>query len=619
MSANKTRRTSASEQSKSSNSSVRTRILDNTQVHSSKEEGEEGEEDEYEDGNTRLMTAIQDQESDLAIELLDTEPHETLFLDAVNYENFNALQLACKAGMVDVALRLIDAGVDVNYLGGHGYRAIDYAMLSRDNAQKIVDAADEQMKLAAEDEQWSLVCEWQADKRRSATLLTEIDALLEVLLKHAPDASSQIPESEMREQFNKQIMRYIRNGHTTRVIWNPTNGVVLMTLIFIHIMRTYKESQCYVNAPSSGGFGIDLMLDFERDAVFLHSDVTADKKQNDKLNTALLKKLAEQTVKCIKRGNKLVIVPATFGPVDNEYRHANMLIFREREWAVEHYEPHGKTNLIRDMTKAAGRKRNQQTNDLLGQTYSQFVEEMNKILKRNKQYKDRGPIRLHMSSDVCPTHQGFQSMQKRDKEFEGIALCSVWALFIAEMSAAYPTLSLRQIQGAVYSKMGEYEMNLAGDFLLYLMKGYTAQILENTRMYCSFFDVDPAEWTSASFNKMDDADERVTWLLWFESQSVADPEFVRNRLHAHKQGDQTVGGQEAHYAAKYLKLKRRLACLEESSDPIFEEPAPVAATSTTPKETPKKKEKKTKTKNPSTKSKKHQQSHGGQRRTRRNR
>lgn len=576
MSANQRRTKSASNKSESSaSSSMPTRILDQST--------QSPDINEPEDGNTRLMAAIQDNDVDLAIELIDTEPHDTLSLDAVNYENFTALQLACKAGMTEVALRLIDAGVDVNYLGGHGFRAIDYAIELKNSAQKVFDDADKQMKFAAEDEQWALVCEWQTDKLNSQRILGEIGELVSELAKHAPDTSSQISESDLREQFNKQLMRYVRNGNSSRVVWNPSNGVVLMSLIFLHIMRTYIESQCYVNAPAYT-FGIEIMLDFDQDAFFLHSDTTADKKQNDKWNAGIVKKLAEQTVKCIKGPNSLVIVPVVFGPLDNAYRHANILIFRAREWTVEHYEPHGKTNLIEDMTKSAGRKRNQQTHEILGRIYSQFVDEVNKLLKRQKQYKERGPVKLRMSSEVCPTHQGFQAMQKRDTEFEGIALCSVWALFIAEMSAAYPTLSLRQIQGAVYHKMGEYDTSMAGDFLLNIMKGYATQILENTRMYCGYFDVEPAEWTFASFNKMADAEERVSWLLWFESKSVVEPDFAKHRLRAHRQGDITVGEQEAHYAEKYLRLKRKLACLEDTSDPMFEEPArldPPANTKTT--------------------------------------
>jgi hypothetical protein len=241
-----------------------------------------------------------------------------------------------------------------------------------------------------------------------------------------------------------------------------------------------------------------------------------------------------------------------------------MLIFRVEECAVEHYEPHGQTNLMQNYTKAEGIAKNAKMHALLGGIYGQFVEELNRRLKKTAEHKKRGEVKLRMSSDVCPSHYGFQAAQKHDEEFEGIGLCAMWALFIAEMSAAYPSLTLRQVQGAVYHKMGEYDMNMAGDFLLNLMKGYATQVLEATRLYCEFFDVEPAEWSFSALNAMDDAAERMSWLIWFENKTATEPGFVEHRIRMHKDSDPNVTEDEAHYAEKYLRLKRKLACLEDS-------------------------------------------------------
>lgn len=543
-------------------------------------EAEENEEEEMQDGNTPSINAIEDEDTDLAIEMLDTEPHESLYLDAINYNNMNALLLACRNGMAQVALRLIDAGVDVNYIGGRGFRAVDYAIATRDAARKTVEDADSQMKFAAEDEQWSLVCEWQSDKHKSQTVLAEYDELIQVLEKQSPDASSHISESELREQFNRQLMRYVRNGMKSRVAWNPENGNV-WSLAFLHIMRIYTESQCYMTVNND--IGIDVKLDFDRNIAFLYDD-NVDDKTNTKRNRAILKKLAERAVECIKRGKTQVIVPVAFGNANaTTDRHSNMLIFRESEWAVEHYEPHGKTNLIEDISTASGRKRIKQMHTLLGNLYSEFVDELNSRLKKTAEYKKRGPVKLHMSSDVCPSHRGFQALQKHDTEFEAIGLCSVWSLFIAEMSAAYPTLTLRQIQGAIYHKMGEFEMSMAGDFLLNLMKGYVTQIVESTRLYCSFFGVEPAEWSFATLNKIEDATNSVSWLIWLESKTSNDPDFIQHRISAHKQGDPEVGEEEVKYIERYVRMKKRLACFESNDtyspfapEPPAPAPEPVA-------------------------------------------
>lgn len=556
------------------------------------EEDEEGSVSENNNGNTRLMAAIVDEDSDLAIEILDTEPAETLFLDAINYDNMTALQLACKYGLVDVALRLIDAGVNVNYLGGRGFRAIDYAMAAKENARQIIEDAEPQMKYAAEDQQWSLVCEWMADKNRSQTVLAGIDELISVLEKQAPDTSSQIGETELREQFNKQIMRYVRNGRSSRVVWNPSNGNVLALLIFLHIMRTYKESQCYVTQENE--FGIYAILDFVKDAVYLHDEFTANDKQNEKQNKHILKKLADQVAQCIKNGKKQVIVPVVFGETNVETRHANMLIFRSNDWVVEHYEPHGQTNLLEDIAKSAGRKRNAHMHALLEQTYAQFVEELNRRLKKTAEHKKRGPVKLRMSSEVCPSHRGFQALQSHDEEFEGIGLCGLWALFVAEMSAAYPALTLRQVQGAIYHKMGEYDMNMSGSFLLNMIKGYAMEVLEATRLYCSFFDVEPAEWSFSALNGKTDAAESLSWLIWFESKTALEPDFVQQRIRAHKQGQPNVLEDEVSYGEKYLRMKRRLECLEDLGTSNLSHHVPLKQS--TPEEPVKKKQRKSKKK-----------------------
>lgn len=576
-----------SKKSESLSRGTKKSLKDETKSNYREEDENEEDEDDDEEGNTRLMAAIQDEDSDLAIEILDTEPAETLFLDAINYNNMTALQLACKLGLVDVALRLIDAGVNVNYLGGRGFRAIDYALKTRETARKIIEDAGPQMKFAAEDQQWSLVCEWQTDKLKSQNIIAEIDGLISVLQKQAPDASATISESELREQFNKQIGRYVRNGMSSRVKWNPTNGNVLSSLIFLHIMRTYKESQCYVTYDTE--FGLYALLDFTKDTVYLHYELTENDKQNQKQNKDVLKKLADQVAQCIKLGKKQVIVPVVFGETNDESRHANMLIFREADWAVEHYEPHGQTNLMRDYTKAEGIARNAQMHALLGGIYGQFVEELNRRLKKTKEHKKRGPVKLHMSSDVCPSHRGFQAAQNHDKEFEGIALCALWALFVAEMSAAYPALTLRQVQGAIYQKMSEYEMDMAGDFLLNLMKGYAMQVLEATRLYCSFFDVEPAEWSFSALNARKDAADAMSWLVWFESKTALEPDFVQRRIREHKQGDPNVSEEEVSYGEKYLRLKHRLDCLEDSSNPALESLLSVPPLKQSTPEEPKKK------------------------------
>lgn len=520
-----------------------------------------------EDGYTRLMNAIFEEDEDLAIELLDTESPESLDLDAVNYEHYNALQIACKTGLTNVALQLIDLGVDVHYISGEGFNALDYALDLKDRAEKIVNGADSQMRFAAEDEQWDQVCEWRADKQKHQEILNTIDPLIETLRAQDPDASMEIPEEDLRYSLETQIMRYLRNGRAVKGLeWNPSSDNVI-TLFFLHLMRTYLNSQCYVNNAEKDDIGIFVSFDLLADKVVVFSR-GAYESGEEKQNTKRLKSVAKQVADCIhakKRlstsGSRQVIIPIRIANANNpNFMHMNMLIFREKDWTIEHYEPHGKTNIFEQWNTKEGLQKIERVDQLLKSVFQELTALINARLRRRKAHKLRGDVKLQMSSEICPSHRGFQIIHKKDSEFEKKGVCAVWSLFIAELSAMYPGLSLRQIQSGIYKKMQEYDMRMAGEFLLNILKGYVLHIVESTRSYADFFDVHPEEWTIHLFKPNLEAQDRLSWLCWFEINSYEDADFGNTIVKKYKRGDPDISKQQWQYAEKYLRLKSALEC-----------------------------------------------------------
>jgi hypothetical protein len=378
--------------------------------------------------------------------------------------------------------------------------------------------------------------------------------VVEALESRLPLESAE--ENEVKSQLKTRIMQYLKAGRTSTVKWNSQSDIP-GTIFFLHVMRTYRQSMCYVNTKVETGLSLWLDLDKQifrvgLEAMEPYSDYNPSLKATEiaeirKKNTAGLEDIVSQIAKCLRNGVGQVILPLTLNDVNDEnMRHMNMIVFRVRDWTLEHYEPHGKTNMLNPAYELEGRKKNAILNEMVSKVLERLRFLLNRRLKKWKMFKERVEIKLLTSEDTCPSHRGFQALQKRDAEFEGEGLCSVWSLFMAELSAAYPALSLKQIQNAIYSKMSEYDVSMAGDFLLNIIKGFIARILETTRGYSSFFDIREDEWSFEAVHKRKPF-KKMKWLCWFETQSAYDAEYATKRL-------ELSNKEEAKYAAKYLAM-----------------------------------------------------------------
>ena len=515
-----------------------------------------------EEGNTDLINAILEEDVDLAIELLDTLPEEELQINRVNYSHRDALQLACENGFAEIALRLIELGADTNYVGGKGYKALDYAVALREKSAEDAEKAESQIQFAAEDGQWDLLCEFREEQKNAKKLVEEMREVVEALEARLPLEDSD--EREKKDQLRTRVMQYLKAGRTSTVKWNSESDIP-GTLFFLHLMRTYRQSMCYINTKIETGLtiwfdlekrllqtGLDTIAPYSDDKPSLNATEIAAIR---KTNTKVLEAVVGQIANCLRKGVEQVIIPLSLDDAnDPNVRHMNMLVFRVRDWTLEHYEPHGKTNLLDYWNKPEGIKKNALLHQMISAVFERLRSLLNQRVKKWKLFKDRAEIKLLTSEDTCPSHRGFQALQTRDAEVEGVGVCSVWALLMAELSAAFPTLSLRQIQNTIYSKMAEYDISMAGDFLLNVVKGFIARILETTRVYCSFFDVREDEWSFEAVHKKHPF-KKMKWLCFFETQSAYDAEFAAKRVEIYKKDPNgSVGKEEAKYAAKYVAM-----------------------------------------------------------------
>jgi hypothetical protein len=108
--------------------------------------------------------------------------------------------------------------------------------------------------------------------------------------------------------------------------------------------------------------------------------------------------------------------------------HANLLVYRPFQRLVERFEPHGSQYGNSD-------KDNKSVNDQL-RTF--WEEDLKPFI---------GDVRFRDPDDICPTKQGFQSLESSlaGLKQEGGGFCSMWSHFFTELTFINPTKTSKEI------------------------------------------------------------------------------------------------------------------------------------------------------------------------------
>lgn len=161
--------------------------------------------------------------------------------------------------------------------------------------------------------------------------------------------------------------------------------------------------------------------------------LNTDKKKSD-TSAFQIKRLGEQLKECISRGVKLILMPLTLSfDKDANAGHANMLIYRPFKRLIERYEPHGQQygNSMVDNTNF-----NDQLQELFEVDLKSWI----------------GDVAYRQPDEYCPDLRGFQALEGELEmlEQEGGGFCSMWSIFIAEMTFLNPDKSTKEILDEVY-------------------------------------------------------------------------------------------------------------------------------------------------------------------------
>jgi hypothetical protein len=239
--------------------------------------------------------------------------------------------------------------------------------------------------------------------------------------------------------------------------WNGHE--ILKIFFYLYLFNKYK-SNCLITF--TGDF-------YNRDlGLWLQTDIL-----DKKLYESELKNVSTQLVKCIVRGVSSIVIPLFIE--FPEVAHANLLIYRKNDHTIEHFEPYG-AHIIRDDHDIK----------LVNTRLNEFIDILNKQLKK----KNKPPIKLIPSNEVCPVLKGLQSLEETSSikklPIEGGGYCAAWSLFFAELALKNPTIPSNELLNIILNKLNKYTKQEQADYLRKVITGYINIIYDKIEKYFYF-------------------------------------------------------------------------------------------------------------------------------------
>ena len=184
--------------------------------------------------------------------------------------------------------------------------------------------------------------------------------------------------------------------------------------------------------------------------------------------------LAKTLTKCIKKGEETIIIPLNYYKGFLPVGHSNVLIYRRRTNAIEHFEPHG--------GEFKGSEKEQAN---IERKIDFFIRIFNVELKRDNMHA----VTYVAATNVCPYLWGLQTLEansvlKKDKGEPG-GYCSIWSMFFAELCLKNPDKSSEEILENIYNYLTTKEN--AKNYLKKVIRGYSGYIVESVNVYLKIF------------------------------------------------------------------------------------------------------------------------------------
>ena len=246
--------------------------------------------------------------------------------------------------------------------------------------------------------------------------------------------------------------------------WNGNE--IVDTFFYLYLFNKYKQN-CFIRYNK---------LEKNKAHYFLGLKLQIKEKKDTTIEeTNIFEKhmleIAKQLSNCIKRQE----LPNIILPLYLEFScggHANLLIYRQKNNVIEHFEPHG--SHIRMPAK------NRQS---INKKLDEFISILNTELPQESQ------VQLVGANDVCPMFDGFQALEEKSTipklEIQGRGYCAAWSMFFTELSLKNPNYSSNELINIIYDKLNKLPKKDRNNYLRKVIVGYVNLINDKIDKYFS--------------------------------------------------------------------------------------------------------------------------------------
>ena len=262
---------------------------------------------------------------------------------------------------------------------------------------------------------------------------------------------------------------HVKNIHRKLDLFSENNIIkqwsghnIVDTFFYLYLFNKYKHN-CFIRyktSPEAIVLGLELLIKEKKDS-------TIEEYNNYEKH---LRQIAMQLTNCINKGLPTIIIPL-YLKLPN-LGHANLLIYRQKNNVIEHFEPHG--SRFRTPTKNM---------KYINKKLDEFISILNTELPQQSQ------VQLVRANDVCPIFDGFQVLEEKSTipklEIQGKGYCAAWSMFFTELSLKNPNYSSNELINIIYDKLNKLSEKDRNNYLRQIIVGYVNLINDKINKYFS--------------------------------------------------------------------------------------------------------------------------------------
>lgn len=255
------------------------------------------------------------------------------------------------------------------------------------------------------------------------------------------------------KQVENLVDKYINIGRTQEMTQKYGGYIFFHDLYILYLLKKYRYT-CYSLAGARLPNGVIITPIIYTDPKLFPSD-------EEKMD------FVDITYRCIvDKKNDVIVMPLIISEdPESPETHFNVLVYRRKEHQMEMFEPHGA------MYKADFDK-----SSVIWRNLDKYMDALNE--KLTKDFKME-PIKLLISSDICPVLHGMQTREEQGRpllilqkkktrtEYEPAGFCTIWGLFFIELVLKNPHVPSKDLIMGVLDKVSARDMvNIARGYMI---------------------------------------------------------------------------------------------------------------------------------------------------------